>query len=126
MPYKINWETNISCIILSGKITTNDIINFNTELNKNQNLKNISCSLIDGTDIEEFVFDKTIINDLAAINTAESWSGNNRKVAFVVQDTDIEGAVKSYIELSQSFSSASLFKVFENVNDARDWLYLPF
>lgn len=122
MTYITNWEEGGIYWRLLGVVTSEEIFEFSNAFYESPKSDLIRYQIVDCLNVEKFELNKTTMAEIAALDYAESLSIKEMKVALVGGSDNIKMINQSYIDNSKKFRSNWKIKIFDNMNDARNWL----
>ena len=122
MAYITRWEDQGICWQLIGVVTSQELFDFTNEFYDNPKSDTISYQIVDCLNIERFELDGETMLEIAALDYAASLSIRNIKVALVGKDAHVNMFNQQYIEYSTRLNSNWIIRIFENMEDARNWL----
>ena len=124
MSYETTWEEKGICWTYSGTLTSREILASNIEFYSDARSDNASYEIVDLINIKGINFDENTMQELAAVDHAQSVSTENLKIAFVCNSSEIMEFIEEYIKQSLQLQSTWSFRTFDNINDARAWALL--
>lgn len=122
MAYSTFWEEKGICWELSGIVTSQELFEFTNAFYDNPKSDTIRYQIVDCLNIEKFVLDKEAMAEIAALDYAASLSIGSIKVALVGKNHHVNTLNKKYISYSDAFHSCWKIKIFDNMDDARQWI----
>jgi len=122
MAYITKWEKQGVCWQLSEIVTTQELFELTNEFYENPKSDTVSYQIVDCLNVERFELGSETMLEIAALDYAASLSIGNIKVALVGKNPQIKMINEEYLEYSARFNSNWTIKIFENMNDARDWV----
>lgn len=122
MPYTTNWEKNGIYWQLSGVVTSEEIFNFTNSFYQDPKSDTIKYQIVDCLNIIKFELSDNTMKEVAALDYAASLSIHNIKVALLINDSDSKTINQTYINYLHTFNSDWVVKIFDNLNDARQWV----
>ena len=125
MPYTTVWEDKGVCWIYSGALSSKEILESNNEFYQDSRSDHVSYQIINLTDVENIVFDDLSMEEISAIDYAQSMSVQKLKVAFVCKQVEILQHINEYIGYSKALQSSWKFKIFDELEDAKLWAFQP-
>jgi len=122
MSYKTTWEKKGIVWEYSGVVSPEDILNSNKEFYQDSKSDSTTYQIVDLSNIDNIDLDEFSVEAVAAMDFAESLSVRNVKVAFVISVPGIKEAINKYIELAVKLQTSWSFKIFDDINSAREWV----
>lgn len=122
MPYKTIWEKKGICWQHSGVVTSQEIYDANNEFYSDPRSDLVKYQIVDCANIDGFVLEDTAMKKMAAFDAAASKAIHGVKVALIGKEAHVTDVFEDYIHSSSKFTTDWDAKIFDNMEDARNWL----
>ena len=123
MKYKVIWESDYALIKFSGKLTIFDIESASAEVNGVEQYKQYACIV---WDFSECVMENINPDELKSIISISLGVFSNRpalKLGLIANSPHAINLCSAYIEQLQNFNSSWNIKVFNQLDEADEWLH---
>lgn len=108
----------------TGIVDTNELKQADAELYNDARLDRVRYSIWDASDVEVFNVQLDDMALFASTDTAASTYMHPVHVAFIAQDENVMQSIRYYIEQSLEFGNQWQMQLFDDIDDARQWLQL--
>ena len=125
MPSKTIWEQNGVFWESHGKVERQEIEVLNHEFYTDIRSYDAKYQIFDLSHAEDLVLTKQDITYFAALDKGASQSIKNIKLAFVTDNPNFRESIQVYINLSSKIDTNWTIEIFENINQAREWVERP-
>jgi len=122
MPHSTSWEKHGIYWQFSGTVSVKEYFATDAELYNDSRSDQIKYWIWDGTNIEELAISDIHAELAAAADWAATQYNHSVKAALIASDKHIKELMEGYIELSKEFESPWEFKIFETIEEARQWV----
>ena len=122
MAYQTTWEDKGIYWKYTDTVTPEDIFNSNHEFYQDSRSDNVDYQIVDFTNIQEIGFNDQTMKQIASLDSVESKSISNIKLALISDSDDVKKMFQEYIEHSDIFNSNWPTKIFNDIDSAREWL----
>jgi len=122
MPHTTTWEKDGIWWQFHGTVDAKEFIEADAELYNDPRFDRIKYWIWDGTHIEELAIDEVHAELIAATDWAATEYNKEIKGAMIAKDKNIQKRIKRYLEVSMEFESTWQLRVFENLEEARQWV----
>ena len=123
MPFTINWEERGVVTVFHGIVDILEVLEADRCFYNDSRSDAAEYQITDFTQGELGEVDESLIGKIAALDFGASQSIPNLKVALIATDPYVKELCKKYIELSQDIQSSWEFKIFEDMDTARSWVF---
>lgn len=121
MSYKVIWEEKGIWLWHCGTVTSKEIFDSNMEFYSDSRSDESKYQLIDFTDVETIVLSELTAQEIAMLDSVQSRSTKNLKVALIGTSRSAKELFQNYIDHSLNFQTNWLFQIFDDLNSARKW-----
>jgi len=122
MPHTTTWEKDGIHWQFYGVVDEKEYFETDVELYNDPRSDHIKYWIWDATDIKKLAVDKIHAELIAASDWAATEHNHGVKGAMVAPNNDIRSLMELYIKTSSEFESRWQFKIFGNIEDARQWV----
>ena len=124
MPYKMNWEEKGIWMWHGGTVTSKEIFDSNMEFYNDPKSDRVKYQIIDFLEVEDIVLSELTAEKIAMLDSAQSTSTPNIKVALVGTSLSSQKLFQEYIDNSSKTKTNWSFKIFDDMKKAREWATL--
>ena len=124
MPYELNWKDNGCIIILTGNSSIEEINKSNGEIQGDYRFDTHKYQIWNhlDADLSAIISDEASIP--ASIDSIAAKYVPGIKVALVIQEKNAVNFANYYIEKSKEFGSTWEVKLFDNMENTVQWVYV--
>jgi len=123
MPYTKNWETEGVVTTFFGTVSIEEVINADKEFYEDPRSDKSRYQITDFSGIVPESANDVDIQKIAAFDAGSSMSIPLLKVALVTNDQHVKTLCEKYIYYSQRLNSTWEFKICDNLQNAREWVF---
>ena len=121
MPVRFEWHKDHAHIVISGNLSTVDIIDLNGELYGNAKFDQIHYVLWDATDVTAIDLDEGTVNMANSFAAKASPSNPYLKVAFLARLPELRAVIQEYIDSTALRLPYLKQQLFDNMENAKQW-----
>ena len=122
MPHTTTWEEDGIYWQFYGVVDAKEYFETDAELYNDPRSDHIKYWIWDGANIEELAISDIHAELIAATDWAATEHNQKVKGAMIVKDAGIQNLMELYIKTSKEFESSWQFKIFDNLEEARQWV----
>jgi hypothetical protein len=122
MPHQTLWENKGIYWRFSGVVTLDEQELADGEMYGDPRFDELEYFIWDGTDIDKVDYHETEADEPAAIDKVSSVYKPNLKGALIAKTESVKLVVQRYIKTSIELGSSWEFKMFDSLEQAREWL----
>ena len=122
MPHTTTWEKDGIYWKAYGTVTAQEINDAHAQLYSAPRPDRIKYWIWDGAEVDALIISDIRTELVAGYDWAASENNKSIKAAFIATDANILRVIKLYIRISMALESTWEFKIFDNIEDARQWV----
>ena len=122
MPHITTWEKNGIYWVFSGVVTLQEQQKADGEMYSDPRFDSLEYFIWDGTNVTKMDYGDSEADEPAAIDKASSTYKPNLKGALIAKNKAVRKKLKRYIKTSERLKSTWDLRIFETIDQARNWL----